>query len=216
MQEHKGSWESGSRRDELVLAWPNYPEILNTLLSAVGVAGIFLGLGTLTQQAWVTWLGLVVSAGVLGSHVVRYRRASAQRQMAREMLGARLICHCRRVGGPSFMQTYYDGNEQVVLLLTDDALHICQADTPLRISSTIPFYDIQDVQVGPVKEPLWDSDIAGETLEDKKDVLNLAVRMSGPRVYRLAFCDFERHAPAEAWATALSRVVERRVPEGAG
>ncbi|MBA3533241.1 MAG: hypothetical protein H0T73_15080, partial [Ardenticatenales bacterium] len=92
---------------------------------------------------------------------------------------------------------------------------ICSTDTPLRISTTLPFYDIQDVQVGPVKEPLWDSDTAGESLEDRDDVLNLAVRMSGTRIYRLAFCDFEKHTPLPVWASALSKVVERRVHEGA-
>lgn len=211
MSEHHG-WENGAQRDEVHLVWPDYPDILTTLLAAVGVAGIFLGMGALTEQGWVTWVGLVVAAGVLGSHVVRYRRATAQRALAQQLLGARLISHCRRLGGPSFVQSYFDGMERVVLLLTDDALHICQNDPSLQIATTLHFYEIRDVQIGRVEAPLWDADLAGETLENQEGVLNLAVQRGGARIYRLAFSGFESHAPAESWHHALARVVERPAP----
>jgi hypothetical protein len=189
---------------QVVLRWPDHPSIGTTLLAAVGTAGIFLGLGTLTAQGWVTWLGLVIAAGILASHSWRHREAQKRRAATRQLLDARLISRCRRLGGPSFMQVYYDGTDSVVLVLSDDALHIYHGE-PLQIFSTIPLYVIEDASAGPVENPLWEEDNVPDGLTDEGKVLNLAVRMGGPKSFRLAFTNLERGAPPDLWAEALRR-----------
>ena len=191
-------------------SWPPYPEIGATLLAAVGVAGVFLGVGTLTAQGWVTWLGLVVAAGVLASHLFRYRRVMQRRAATQRMLDARLMSGCVRLGGPKFMQHYYDGHERVILALTDDALHILTGE-PLAVFTTISLFNLHAAQAGHVPHPIWDEDYITSDLGDEGGVLNLAVQMSGLKVYRMAFKDFERHAPASRWADALQHSIVQRM-----
>lgn len=206
MQDPKQPWRRTPRQEGAGLAWPDYPSVFTTLLAAGAVAGLFLGLGTLTVQGWVIWLGLVIAAGILASHVVRHRQATQRRAQARTALGARLMSQCKSLGGSSFLQRYHDGMDPVVLVLTDDALHIGHPD-PLHIFATLPLYEIDDVQVGPVKDPKWDSDEMQHDLADEPNALNLAVHMSGQKIYRLAFSQFEKHAPPDMWATSLRKSV---------
>lgn len=189
---------------QLALSWPDYPSLVTTLVAAASVAAIFLGVGTLTRQGWVTWVGLVIAAGVLASHSWRHRQATEQRDATRQHLDARLISRCRRLGGPSFMQVYYDQTEAVVLVLSDDALHILH-DEPLQIFSTIPLYDVEDAAAGPVARPLWEEDCVTDALDDENHVLNLAVRLEGSKSFRLAFTNLECDAPPPLWANALRR-----------
>lgn len=202
MREEEGWWSRRRGREGGPLAWPDYPAISTTLLAAVGVAGLFLGLGTLTMEGWVTWLGLVVAAGVLASHLLRYRRVYARRSALREALDARLIGQCRGLGESTFLRAYSEGEEPLLLVLTDDALHVGRPD-PLEIFATLPLYDISHVQAGTVSHPRWDTDEVGDAAAGAAPVLNLAVRMSGQRVHRLAFGGFERRVPPSLWETTL-------------
>jgi hypothetical protein len=192
--------------DNLVLGWPSFPAVTSTLLAGVSVIGLFLGLGTLTGQSWVTWFGLLVAAGILAAHVVRYRRALRQRHRAQETLSAHLISHCKHLGGSSFMQQYYEDLDHVVLVLTEDALHICVDDNPLNIFTTVPLYDITEVQLGPDRadEPDQKAPVV------QREILNLAIRTSGQRLYRVSFSNFEKQAPAALWADNLRRLVVRQ------
>ena len=191
------------------LAWPDYPAITTTLLAAVGIAGVFLGIGTLTSQSWVVWLGLIVAVSLLGYHVVRYRRARAQRALTQTMLGAHLISHCRHFGGPKSMQEYYRGGERVVLILTDDALHICPDDSPLQIFTTVPLYALQ---VAEVEGRAAEADLLPvlADLKDQKEMLSLGVQLNSYAVQRLLFCDFEKNSPPTCWAHALNRMLRPR------
>lgn len=202
MQNNQQPWETNVSN----LAWPDYPDIFNTLLTAVSVAGIFLGLGTLTNETWFTWLGLVVTAGVLGYHLIRYRQIMEQRTQARQTLGAQLMSHCKYLGGSDFMKRQSDNTERVVLVLTDDALHIGHRE-PLNIFASLPVYNINDAQTGHVDEPKWNTDSVPTEFSGQQDVLNLAVQMRGRKVYHLAFYDFEKQVPSSVWANKIGQMI---------
>lgn len=204
MQNNQESWETNLSSNNL--AWPDYPDILSTLLTAVSVAGIFLGLGTLTNETWFTWLGLVLSAGVLGYHIIRYRQIIQQRTDATQILGAQLISHCRYLGGSDFMKMQRDNTERVVLVLTDDALHVGHRE-PLNIFASLPVYNINDAQVGHLAEPKWNTDSVPPELSQQEDVLNLAVHMRGSKIYHLAFYDFEKEVPSSVWANRIGQMI---------
>lgn len=195
--------------ENMPIVWPDHPQVFNTLLLAATAATLMLGLATLMHQPWLTWLGLVIAAGILVWHVWRYRQVMRERRRTHQVLDAQLIGRCRGTGGPRSMQLYYDEHERMLLLLTDDALHICSSQ-PLQVVSTIPLYNIADAQVGQPQTPLWEVDRIEATWKDDVDALNLAVRMGGETLHRLAFHDFERHAPPEQWADALRRAMPAR------
>jgi hypothetical protein len=204
-----GYYGESQPTEQFVPAWPNHPEKMTTLLAAAGVAGTFLGLGTLTGQRWVTWLGLVVAAAILVSHIVRHRRTDAHRAATCELLNVRLMSRCERRGGPTFMQTYYGRTEPVVLALSDMGLHICRGEA-LQILTTLPLYDIEAVGAGPIEQSVWQTDFVAEPLADEGDVLNLAVRMSGDKLHCFTFTHFERHAPPALWADAIRHSIPQR------
>ncbi len=185
-----------------MLAWPAPPGVLATLVAAVVVATLFLGIGTLTQQRWLPVLGVVVAVGVLVVHVVRYQRAEAARRQAQQTIGARLMSRCRASGGPEALHSYTDEVDWLVLALTDNALHLCQAE-PLEIFMTLPLYSIGEVQVA---EPAESKGVvANRRAAGRNACLQLAARMGEHAAYRMTFCNFEPNAPAPLWGRALAR-----------
>ena len=204
-----GYYGESQPSEQFVPAWPNHPEKMTTLLAAVGVAGTFLGLGTLTGQYWVTWLGLVVAAASLVSHVVRHRQTDTRRAATSDLLNVHLISRCEPVGGPRFLQSYYDRGEPVVLVLSDVGLHICQGEV-LQHFTTLPLYDIEDANIRAIEQPAWESGFVAEPPSREGDVLNLTVRVSGDKIHHFTFTRFERHAPPTLWANALRHSLPRR------
>jgi hypothetical protein len=180
--------------DGHTFAWPEHPDIFVTLLATVATASLFLGVGTLTQQHWLTWVGLVVAAAVLFSHLFRHRCAQSRRQATAHVMQASLISRCRVRGGSNFMNAYTDSGEPVVLALTDNALHLCQPD-PVRVFLTIPLYNIEDLSV--VEFSHWDA-------------LHLLARLGEQREHHLIVYDFESHAPVQAWVAAFPSPSARR------
>jgi hypothetical protein len=194
MQDYRLALDEEPRPDEHSFAWPEHPDIFVTLLATVATASMFLGVGTLTWQHWLTWVGLVVAAAVLFSHVFRHRRAQARRAATARVMQARLISRCRVRGGSNFMNAYTDSGEPVVLALTDNALLLCQPD-PVRVFLTIPLYNIEDLSV--VEFSQWDA-------------LHLLARLGEQREHHLILYDFEQHAPVAAWDGAVPAPRARR------
>jgi hypothetical protein len=91
-------------------------------------------------------------------------------------------------------------------VLTDDALHIGHRE-PLNIFASLPVYNINDAQAGHVAEPKWNTDSVPTEFSGQQDVLNLAVQMRAPKVYHLAFYDFEKQVPSSVWANRIGQMI---------
>lgn len=179
-------WKSDLVTTRFSLEWPNHPELMNTLLAIVVVIGVFLGLGTLTQQRWLAWIGLGLGLAIALTHLIRHRRTAAARAAAARALGARMIGRCGRVVSPPQLAALLDTRDELVLVLTDDMLYLCQNGGTLTALTSIALYDIESVEV----------------LEEG---LALRVTPSGmtPQTFR-----FEELGPrhgAAGWAAALRR-----------
>jgi hypothetical protein len=185
------------KKGDLGYSWPAYPQITTTLLAAVTVAGVFVGIGSLTQQTWMFWLGLLTVGGVMGSHILRYWSVRVQRRDAREAWHAQLICQCSTATGTGLrlMQGYFRAREPVLLILTENALHLSCSDQ-LQIVHTIPLYNIVEAQV--VQLPM--------TQAASSTALHLSVHSQGNLLDELAFYGFERHAPASLWVTMIEQI----------
>lgn len=171
------------------LAWTPYPGVMTTLLAGIGVTTLFLGLSAITNTVWLTWVGLGLMTVILAAHLWRFWQARRNRALTREQFNAALISQCRSSEENTFLKRHNIGEEPLILVLTDDALHLGNRD-PLDIFATFPLYNIESVATN--------GNPANPTLK-------LEVRTNGERVHTLAFHHFETNAPAEAWATALTR-----------
>jgi hypothetical protein len=171
------------------LAWPPYPGVMTTLLASIGVTTLFLGLSAITGLAWLTWVGLGLMAVVVGLHLWRFWQARKQRALAREQLQANLIGQCRSLNESSFLKRHNIGDEPLLLVLTDDALHLGHRN-PLDIFATVPLYNVES---------------AAANSSTSNPVLKLDIRTNSERVHTLALSNFEANAPATMWAEALVR-----------
>lgn len=171
------------------LAWPSYPGVMTTLLASIGVTTLFLGLSAVTNTPWLTWVGLGLMAGVVGLHLWRFWQARKKRALTREQLHANLIGQCRSLDDSSFLKRHNVGAERLLLVLTDDALHLGHHN-PLDIIATVPLYNVES---------------AAANGTAAKPVLKLDIRTNSDRVHTLALTDFEANAPAQVWAEALGR-----------
>lgn len=171
------------------LAWPSYPGVMTTLLAAIGVTTLFLGLSAVTNTIWFTWVGLGLMVGVVGLHLWRFWQARQKRAIAREQLHANLIGQCRSLEDSSFLKRHNIGDEPLLLVLTDDALHLGHHN-PLDIIATVPLYNVES---------------AAANGSAAKPVLKLDIRTNSERVHTLALTDFEANTPAQLWAEALGR-----------
>lgn len=171
------------------LAWPSYPGVMTTLLAAIGITTLFLGLSAVTNTVWFTWIGLGLMVGVVGFHLWRVWQTRQKRAVAREQLHANLIGQCRSLEESSFLKRHNIGAEPLLLVLTDDALHLGHHN-PLDIIATVPLYNVES---------------AAANGSAAKPVLKLDIRTNSERVHTLALTDFEANAPAQMWAEALGR-----------
>lgn len=171
------------------LAWPSYPGVMPTLLAAIGLTTLFLGLSAVTNTAWFAWVGLVLMTGVVGLHLWRFIQTRRRRAFTREQLHATLIGQCRGLEDSSFLKRHNIGADPLVLVLTDDALHIGHRN-PLDIFATVPLYNVYK---------------ATSTGTASDAILKLDIRTNSDRVHSLALTDFEANAPAPSWAEALGR-----------
>jgi hypothetical protein len=169
------------------VAWTPYPGVMTTLLAGIGVITLFLGLSTITNTIWFTWIGLGLMGFIVGAHLWRYWQARRNRVLAREQLHATLISQCRSSEESSFLKRHHIGTEPLILVLTEDSLHVGHRD-PLDIFATVPLYNVEKVALNG---------------NSTNPTLKLEVRTNGERVHTLAFNDFESNAPARAWAEAL-------------
>lgn len=171
------------------LAWPAYPGVMTTLLASIGLTTLFLGLSAVTNTPWLTWLGLALMVVVVGLHLWRFWQARKQRAIAREQLHATLIGQCRSLDESSFLKRHNIGAEPLLLVLTDDALHLGHQN-PLDIFATVPLYNVESAAAnGSAVNP----------------VLKLDIRTNGERIHTLALSHFESNTPAHVWAEALGR-----------
>ena len=171
------------------LAWPSYPGVITTLLAAIGVTTLFLGLSAVTATAWLTWVGLGLMALVIALHLWRFWQTRQKRALAREQMQATLMGQCLSVEDSSFLKKHNMGAEPLLLVLTEDALHLGHRD-PLDIVATIPLYNVESATAnGTAANP----------------VLKLDIRTNGERIQTVALTNFETNAPAHVWAEALVR-----------
>jgi hypothetical protein len=171
------------------LAWSRYPGVVTTLLAAIAITTLFLGLSSVTSTVWLTWVGLGLMGAVVVLHLWRVWNTRRQRTDAQAHFHAQLIGSCRPIEENAFLKRHNVSEDPLVLLLTEDALQFAYID-PLNIFATLPLYNIEAAT-------LTENGTNNPTLQ-------LNVRTAHDRLYTLKLADFESHAPAPRWAQALA------------
>lgn len=176
-----------SPQDAVELSWPRYPSKISTLLALVGGMALITGIGILVGQRWLTGVGYLLGAAFVIYHLVAHYQVRRQRHATLLANAARLVSHCKQLGATPTLQPYFAQRDDVVLMLTDDALHLFGDSDPLDLFTSIPLYEIAGV---------------GHSDTDRGS-LELLIEAGRQRPYLLRFNHFEPTAPASAWVTAL-------------
>ncbi len=190
--------------------WPKLPSsrlwLIVAAMTAVG-GGVSALLALVQRSSGLFFVGLLlVSAAWFVSRAidVRCRRAITERRQALDQTGCRVMGLARHAGGISYLKTYFDPAQPVVLGLT--ASHfILFLNNPLRTYVMIPFPDIVDIFAGTPDSAraTWDEDSVNEAFSSAAEILNIVARLGSIKTYRLVFHDFEPGTSAAFWVEQI-------------